>query len=133
IQHCHIRYFGHNFYSLPGHRTRQNYAQFSVHGERRLSVLMSEPPRGSGWVRSPSERVYDVPTRYREVVLTVSKLLSGFIRGRLFERRIWNIDVKLHIGNAHNYVAIRDVVRNHLERNHHAANTSIVAETFGLW
>jgi len=33
----------------------------------------SEPPRGSGWVRSLSKRVYDVPTRYRKVVLTVPK------------------------------------------------------------
>jgi c(7)-type cytochrome triheme protein len=33
----------------------------------------SEPPRGSGWVRSLSERVDFVPTRYREVVLTVPK------------------------------------------------------------
>jgi len=40
---------------------------------------------GSGWVRrrhfrniNKVERVYDVPTRYREVVLTVSKSGSDF-------------------------------------------------------
>jgi len=40
----------------------------------------SVPPRGSGWVRSHfgAERVYDVPTRYREVVLTRSKSSSDF-------------------------------------------------------
>jgi len=39
-----------------------------------LTWTQSVPPRGSGWVRSlfGSQRVYDVPTRYREVVLTVS-------------------------------------------------------------
>jgi len=42
--------------------------------------IQSVPPRGSGWVRrrhfrniNKIEHVYDVPTRYREVVLTVSK------------------------------------------------------------
>jgi len=36
----------------------------------------SEPPRGSGWVQAQrfSIGAYGVPTRYREVVLTVSKL-----------------------------------------------------------
>jgi hypothetical protein len=35
----------------------------------------SEPPRGSGWVRSLTIDSYFgfAPTRYREVVLTVSK------------------------------------------------------------
>jgi hypothetical protein len=35
----------------------------------------SEPPRGSGWVHAQLFWVgaYGVPTRYREVVLTVSK------------------------------------------------------------
>jgi len=47
---------------------------------RNLGWTQSEPPRGSGWVRrrhfrniKQIECVYDVPTRYREVVLTVSK------------------------------------------------------------
>ena len=42
--------------------------------------IQSVTPRGSGWVTdqvwpkiSKIERVYDVPTRYREVVLTLSK------------------------------------------------------------
>jgi len=36
--------------------------------------IQSEPPRGSGWVRSPNRRqIGFAPTRYREVVLTVSK------------------------------------------------------------
>ena len=41
----------------------------------RVTWTGSEPPRGSGWVRSLSEpRALDfVPTRYREVVLTLSK------------------------------------------------------------
>ena len=35
--------------------------------------IQSEPPRGSGWVRSLRSKRFDfVPTRYREVVLTVS-------------------------------------------------------------
>ena len=45
-----------------------------------VAWAQSEPPRGSGWVRrrhlrniNKIKRVYDVPTRYREVVLTVSK------------------------------------------------------------
>jgi len=52
---------------------------------RILGWTQSEPPRGSGWVRrrhfrniNKIERVYDVPTRYREVVLTVSKPGSDF-------------------------------------------------------
>src|SRR6185295_14022424 len=46
---------------------------------RNLAWTQSVPPRGSGWVHAQlfgSERVYDVPTRYREVVLTVSKHIS---------------------------------------------------------
>jgi len=41
------------------------------------SWTQSEPPRGSGWVRSLTMAVGSgfAPTRYREVVLTVSKLL----------------------------------------------------------
>jgi hypothetical protein len=49
-------------------------------GHTSVAWAQSEPPRGSGWVRrrqfrniNKIERVYDVPTRYREVVLTVSK------------------------------------------------------------
>jgi hypothetical protein len=45
----------------------------------------SEPPRGSGWVQRSDlqlKRVYDVPTRYREVVLTLSKHRLCF--GRIF-------------------------------------------------
>jgi c(7)-type cytochrome triheme protein len=40
--------------------------------------IQSEPPPGSGWVRSLyiSERVDFVPTRYREVVLTVSNQMT---------------------------------------------------------
>jgi len=38
-----------------------------------LTWIQSEPPRGSGWVRSLFKQVDFVPTRYRVVVLTVSK------------------------------------------------------------
>jgi len=41
------------------------------------SWTQSEPPRGSGWVHAQHEfieHVYDVPTRCREMVLTVSKI-----------------------------------------------------------
>ena len=48
----------------------------------------SEPPRGSGWV--PAQRfsigAYGVPTRYREVVLTVSKYVSSCCNDLLFCR-----------------------------------------------
>jgi len=40
----------------------------------RQTRTQSEPPCGSGWVRSLFRfGAYGVPTRYREVVLTVSK------------------------------------------------------------
>src|SRR5678816_2545952 len=55
-----------------------------------LPWIQSEPPRGSGWVRRrlhPKNAAL-APTRYREVVLTVSKHISfnsvalGLHRGR---------------------------------------------------
>ena len=50
----------------------------------------SEPPRGSGWVQAQPflDGAYGVPTRYREVVLTVSK--REIPRpGRAGRRRRW--------------------------------------------
>src|SRR6185369_14275568 len=46
----------------------------------------SEPPRGSGWVRSLL-RAYGVPTRHRVVVLTVSKIVIAAESGPLCLRR----------------------------------------------
>jgi hypothetical protein len=49
----------------------------------------SEPPRGSGWVRSQtSDVVVDgfAPIRYREVVLTVSKC-SALFEAKIKRRR----------------------------------------------
>ena len=39
----------------------------------------SEPPRGSGWVHAQLlDGAYGVPTRYREVVLTLSKHVHDY-------------------------------------------------------
>ena len=45
---------------------------------RNLTWTGSEPPRGSGWVHAQhfSIGAYGVPTRYREVVLTLSKFVT---------------------------------------------------------
>ena len=62
------------------------------------SWTQSEPPRGSGWVHAQLFRLaYGVPTRYREVVLTVSKqICAQFVVFSLSSAML----VALTLGNA---------------------------------
>src|ERR1700741_2742680 len=62
--------------SLFGIMRETFYRCLLWHG--RLSWTGSEPPRGSGWVHAQhfSIGAYGVPTRYRDVVLTLSKKVA---------------------------------------------------------
>jgi len=51
-----------------------DYKQLCIKSQNPPTWTQSEPPRGSGWVRRRlHENAALAPTRYREVVLTVSK------------------------------------------------------------
>ena len=56
--------------------------------------IQSVPPRGSGWVPSRIDRV-SRPTRYREVVLTVSKHAYSTLERSCPKKR--TIEVSLYI------------------------------------